>query len=119
VTVRKWANRFGGHFVNCIKRDRPAASDKWHLDEVVVLINGAKFRLWQAIDANGDVLDNLVQKQRNAKAARRFLMRLIGRFGTSRAPTATPDPMHSIAAIIAIGSAPTCPAVSPIGSSLI
>ena len=83
-TVRQWINRFGGHFANCIKRDRPAASDKWHLDEVVVPINGVKFWLWRAIDANGDVLDILVQKQRNAKAARRFLMRLIGRFGTPR-----------------------------------
>ncbi len=34
--------------------------------------------------STGDVLDILVQKQRNAKAARRFLERLIGRFGTPR-----------------------------------
>lgn len=45
-------------------------------------INGVKFWLWHAIDANGDVLNILVQKQRNAKAAKRFLKRLIGRFGT-------------------------------------
>ena len=41
-TVRKWVNRFGLHFADCIKRDRPAAADKWHLDEVVVSINGVK-----------------------------------------------------------------------------
>src|SRR6056297_1664937 len=34
-TVRKWVNRFGRHFADCIKRDRPTATDKWHLDEVV------------------------------------------------------------------------------------
>ena len=39
-TVRKWVNRFGKHFGDCIKRDRPTAADKWHLDEVVVPING-------------------------------------------------------------------------------
>lgn len=81
-TVRRWVNRFGRHFASCIKRDRPAARDKWHLDEVVVPINGVKFWLWRAIDANGDVLDILVQKKINAKAARRFLKRLIGRFST-------------------------------------
>lgn len=27
-TVRQWVNRFGRHFAACIKRDRPAASDK-------------------------------------------------------------------------------------------
>ena len=75
-------NRFGRHFADCIKRDRPNAADKWHLDEVVIPINGEK--QWRAVDANGDVLDILVQKHRNAKAAKRFLQRLIDRFGEPR-----------------------------------
>ena len=83
-TVRSWVNRFGRHFADCIKRDRPAAADKWHLDEVVVPIGGVKYWLWRAIDATGDVLDILVQPRRNAKAARRFLKRLVTRFGTPR-----------------------------------
>ena len=83
-TVRKWVNRFGLHFAECIKRDRPTAADKWHLDEVVVPISGVKQWLWRAVDANGDVLDILVQPRRNAKAAKRFLTRLIARFGKPR-----------------------------------
>ncbi|WP_132446326.1 IS6 family transposase [Sulfitobacter indolifex] len=83
-TIRKWVSRFGCHFADCIKRDRPSAADKWHLDEVVIPINGRKYWLWRAVDANGDVLDILVQPQRNAKAARRFLARLIDRFGEPR-----------------------------------
>ena len=82
--VRLWVNRFGRHFADCIKRDRPNAADKWHLDEVVIPINGEKQWLWRAVDANGDVLDILVQKHRNAKAAKRFLQRLIDRFGEPR-----------------------------------
>lgn len=35
--VRLWVNRFGKHFAKCIRRDRPATRDKWHLDEVVFL----------------------------------------------------------------------------------
>lgn len=83
-TVRLWVNRFGGHFANCIRRDRPAPSDKWHLDEVVIPIRGKKHWLWRAVDANGDTLDILVQTRRNARAARRFLTRLIARFGQPR-----------------------------------
>jgi putative transposase len=83
-TVREWVNRFGRHFAHCIKRDRPPAADKWHLDEVVITIKGRQFWLWRAIDANGDVLDILVQAHRNAKAARRFLVRLVARFGKPR-----------------------------------
>ncbi len=52
-TIRQWVNRFGGHFANCIRRDRPTAADKWHLDEVVIPINGRKCWLWRAVDANG------------------------------------------------------------------
>ncbi|GGF76048.1 IS6 family transposase [Mameliella alba] len=77
-------NRFGRHFAFCIKRDRPAAADKWHLYEVVVPINGAKMWLWQAVDGSGDALDILLQPRRNAKAAKRFLRQLIARFGQPR-----------------------------------
>ena len=82
--IRLWINRFGGHFADCIRRDRPSAADKWHLDEVVIPINGVKHWLWRAIDANGDVLDILVQPRRNAKAARRFMNKLVRRFGQPR-----------------------------------
>ena len=83
-TVRLWVNRFGRHFADCIKRDRPTAADKWHIDEGVIVINGEKQWLWRAVDANGDTLDILVQKHRNAKAAKRFLRRLIDHFGEPR-----------------------------------
>ena len=83
-TVRLWVNRFGRHFADCIRRDRPQPNDKWHMDEVVIMIRGKKHWLWRAIDANGDVLDILVQSRRNAKAARRFFQRLTERFGEPR-----------------------------------
>jgi putative transposase len=82
--IRLWVNRFGPHFANCVRRDRPRPNDKWHLDEVVIPIRGKKHWLWRAIDAEGDVLDILVQTRRNAKAAKRFLQRLITQFGEPR-----------------------------------
>ena len=82
--VRLWVKRFGTHFAACIRRDRPDAARKWHIDEVVIPINGVKYWLWRAIDAGGDVLDILVQPRRNAKAARRFFKRLIAQFGVPR-----------------------------------
>ncbi len=82
--IRLWVNRFGKHFANCIRKDRPRPSDKWHLDEVVITIRGKKHWLWRVIDANGETLDILVQTRRNAKAAKRFLQRLIARFGKPR-----------------------------------
>jgi len=54
------------------------------MDEVVITIRGKKHWLWRAIDARGDVLDILVQRRRNTKAARRFFQRLVARFGEPR-----------------------------------
>ena len=82
--IRLWVNRFGMHFAGCIKRDRPSSADKWHLDQVVLPINGVKHWVWRAVDANGDVLDIVVQPSRNARAAKRFLSLLIARFGQPR-----------------------------------
>jgi putative transposase len=83
-TVRLWVNRFGCRFADCIRRGRPRPNDKWHMDEVVITIRGKRHWLWRAIDANGYVIDILVQTRRNAKAAKRFFQRLIARFGAPR-----------------------------------
>jgi putative transposase len=83
-TVRLWANRFGRHFADCVRRDRPGPNNKWHMDEVVITIRGKKHWLWRAIDARGDVLDTLVKTRRNAKAAKRFFKRLEAQFGEPR-----------------------------------
>jgi len=82
--IRLWVNRFGAQFARCIRRDRPGAADKQRIDGGVIAINGVNHWLWRAVDANGDVLDILVQPRRNAKAAKRFLKRLIARFGDPR-----------------------------------
>jgi putative transposase len=39
-TIRDWGLRFGRMFANALRRRRPRAGDKWHLDEVFVRIHG-------------------------------------------------------------------------------
>ena len=56
-TVRQWARKFGQPFANRIRRRLPRIGDKWHLDEVVLKIAGAKHWLWRAVDQTGIVLD--------------------------------------------------------------
>jgi putative transposase len=50
----------------------------------VISIRGRKHWLWRAIDTNGDVLEILMQSRRNAHAAKRFLMKLMKRWGVPR-----------------------------------
>jgi len=83
-TIRDGVNRFGHRFAAKIRRDRPVPADNWHLDEVAIRIKGKTHWLWRAVDANGDVLDILVQFRRNKAAARRFLLKLLKRWGVPR-----------------------------------
>jgi putative transposase len=83
-SIRVWCQRFGVQVAARIRRDRPAPTYKWHLDEVVILIRGQKHWLWRAVDANGDVLEILVQGRRNAHAAKRCLRKLVRRWGALR-----------------------------------
>ena len=76
-TVRRWAKKFGRDFANKIRRRAPQFGDKWHLDEVVITINGTKHWLWRAVDQDGFVLDALVQSRRDKNAAERLLRKLM------------------------------------------
>jgi len=85
-TVRQWARKFGQALANQVRRRLPGAGDKWHLDEVVIMIAGVKHWLWRAVDQTGIVLDVLVQSRRDQRAAKRLLRKLLKRQG--RAPRA-------------------------------
>ncbi|MFK4535040.1 transposase-like protein [Bradyrhizobium ottawaense] len=41
-TVRQWGRKFGKPFSDRIRQRAPARGDKWHRDEVVISIAGAK-----------------------------------------------------------------------------
>lgn len=83
-TIRDWAARFGSQVAAKIRKARPTPADKWHLDEVVLMMKGVKHWLWRAVDANGDVLDILVQSRRNMAAALRFFRKLFKVWGQPR-----------------------------------
>src|SRR6201994_232850 len=76
-TVRQWGRQFAQPFANRIRRWLPRVGDKWHLDEVVLKIAGVKHWLWRAVDQTGIVLDILVQRRRDKKAAKRLLRKLL------------------------------------------
>src|SRR5919107_5069080 len=78
-TVRQWARKFGQSFANQIRRRLPDPGDKWHLDEVCLMIRGQKHWLWRAVDQTGMVLDVLVQRRRDKRAAKRLLRKLLKR----------------------------------------
>jgi hypothetical protein len=75
--IRKWCRKFGQQYANQPRRWRPRPSDKWHLDEVFITINKERYYLWRAVDQDGNVLDILVQRRRDKKAAKKFFRKLL------------------------------------------
>ncbi len=72
-TVQRWCLRFGRAYAARLRRYQPRTHTRWHLDEVFVSINGRRMYLWRAVDAEGVVLDVLVQSRRNKKVALKLM----------------------------------------------
>jgi putative transposase len=60
-TVRRWVNHFGPKIAADLRKRRPKPHTIWHPDEVYIKIDGRLAYLWRAVDAEGEVLDVLVQ----------------------------------------------------------
>jgi len=108
-TVRSWWNRFGPLFAAHIRRRRVSAMRqfrhwRWHLDEMVVRVNGEHRYLWRAVDHEGEVLESYVTKSRNRRAAVRFIRKALKRHGTPE--VIVTDGLRSYsAAMIELGNA--------------
>src|SRR6202049_318802 len=76
-TVRRWVLKFARR----LRRSHPRPSDRWHLDEMVVRIAGKRMYLWRAVDHEGEVLDMLVQRRRDQRAALRLMRKLLRKHG--------------------------------------
>src|SRR5215831_3804310 len=75
--IRKWCRKFGQQYANQLRRRRPRPGDKWHMDEVFLTIKGEHHYLWRAVDQDGNVLDILVQRRRDKRAAKKFFRKLL------------------------------------------
>src|ERR1700758_3759052 len=80
-TVRCWVLKFGPVIARRLRRCRPRPSNRWHLDEMVVRIAGERMYLWRAVDHEGEVLDMLVQRRRDSRAALRLMRKLLKKQG--------------------------------------
>src|SRR5882724_12099501 len=48
---------------------------------MVISIRGGKYWLWRAVDNEGEVLDFLVQRRRDAQAAKKLMVKLLKKHG--------------------------------------
>src|SRR5207237_5672677 len=71
----------GAGFARRARLSRPRPRGGGHLDEMVVRIAGKRMYLWRAVDHEGEVLDMLVQRRRDQRAALRLMRKLLRKQG--------------------------------------
>lgn len=80
-TIRRWILKFGCSYARNLRRLRPQPADTWHLDEMVIRVQGRRLYLWRAVDSEGEILDMLVQSRRDKTAALRLIRKLLKKQG--------------------------------------
>src|SRR5918912_3150085 len=80
-TVRRWVLTFGPPIARRLRARRPAPHGRWHLDEMFVRIRGKQMYLWRAVDAEGEVLEVLLQAKRDKHAAGTLMRKLLKKQG--------------------------------------
>ncbi len=99
-TLRQWVTKFGPAYARKIRKSRPQPHDCWHLDEMFVCIGGRQMYLWRAVDAEGEVLEILVQSKRNKRAALRLMRKLLRKYGTVPPNTIVTDKWRAYSAAL-------------------
>ena len=84
--IRYWWSKFGPSFASEIRRKRVQklrafSTWQWHVYEVFLKTKGEHHYLWQAIDHEGEVLESVVTKRRNKRAALKMLRKMMRRYG--------------------------------------
>ena len=80
-SIRRWVLKFGPIIAKNLRAIRPKPHSRWHLDEMMISIAGRQMYVWRAVDSEGEVLEILVQPQRDKAAALRLLRKLFRRQG--------------------------------------
>jgi len=102
-TVRRWVNHFGPIIAAQLRKRRPRPHSIWHLDEVYLKIDGRMVYLWRAVDAEGEVLDVLVQSKRNKHAALKLMRKLLRKYSVVPERMVTDDLRSYGAATLDLG----------------
>ena len=102
-TVRRWVNHFGPIIAAELRKRRPKPHSIWHLDEVCLKIDGRMVYLWRAVDAEGEVLDVLVQSKRNKHAALKLMRKLLRKYAVVPERMVTDDLRSYGAATLDLG----------------
>ena len=80
-TINRWVIKYSPQLEDAFHRHKRPVWVSWRMDETYIRVKGEWVYLYRAVDKYGQTIDFLLTKQRDKKAARRFLNKAIGRHG--------------------------------------
>ena len=75
VTLFRWVQRFTPLLIDAAQPCRHSVGGLWFVDETYVKVSGSWRYVYRAVDQYGQVIDVLVSKRRDLKAATKFFAR--------------------------------------------
>jgi putative transposase len=87
-----------------LRKRRLKPHGTWHLEEVYLKIDGRMVYLWRAVDAEGEVLDVLVQSKRNKHAALKLMRKLLKNMPSSPSDWSPTTCDHTAPPSMSLGS---------------
>jgi transposase-like protein len=86
-----------------LRRRRPRAGNRRHLDEMVMQIAGERMYLWRAVDHEDEVLDILVERRRDGRAALQLRRELLKKQGFAPKLLVTGARLSSLSGFVPAG----------------
>ena len=77
TTIYRWVQAYSPELDQRCRRYLRPTNDSWRIDETYVKVKGVWKYLYRAVDSEGHTLDFLLSAKRDAKAAKRFLKKVL------------------------------------------
>ena len=77
TTIYRWVQAYSPELDKRCRRYLRPTNDSWRVDETYIKVKGVWKYLYRAVDSEGNSLDFLLSAKRDAKAAKRFLKKVL------------------------------------------
>ena len=81
ATLNRWVTKYAGLMADEARRRKRPTDRSWRMDETYVRVKGEWVYLYRAVDKFGKILDFMLSRRRNKKAATTFFARALERNG--------------------------------------
>jgi transposase-like protein len=81
ATLQRWVVKYSPQLEEAFHRRKRPVWVSWRMDKTYIKIKGQWYYLYRAVDKHGQTIDFLLTKQRDERAAKRFLTKAIRRHG--------------------------------------